>query len=136
MEAWAGAGESELEGWVIRRRAGQIVRVARATPCRRASVVYGDRLMRREVEIVNELGLHARPAAEFVRCVQSLGAAVFICKGENRFSAASILEVLSANLDLGTRVILEVEGPEAQQALDRLEELLQEFRRQEERGEM
>jgi len=92
--------------------------------------------MRREVEIVNEMGLHARPAAEFVRCVQSLGADVFISKGESRFSAASILEVLSANLDLGSRVILEVEGPEAQQALDRLEELLQEFRRQEERGEM
>ncbi len=92
--------------------------------------------MRREVEIVNELGLHARPAAEFVRCVQSFASSVFICKGEDRFSAGSILEVLSANLDLGTRVTLEAEGADAALALDRLEELLQEFRRQEERGQM
>ena len=92
--------------------------------------------MRREVEIVNELGLHARPAAEFVRRVQSFKCEVFICKGDARFSAESILEVLSANLDCGTRVILEATGPDEQQALDRLAELLQEFRRQEERGEM
>ncbi len=85
---------------------------------------------------MNELGLHARPAAEFVRCVQSFSSEVFIVKGEARFSAASILEVLSANLELGTRMILEADGPDAQAALDHLEELLHEFRRQEERGEM
>lgn len=92
--------------------------------------------MRREVEIVNELGLHARPAADFVRCVQSLKSEVTIRKGEENFCGGSILEVLSANLDCGTRIILEVIGPDAAQSLDRLEELLREFKRQEERGVM
>jgi phosphocarrier protein len=90
--------------------------------------------MRREVEIMNELGLHARPAAEFVRCVQKLKSEVTIRKGDEHFSAASILEVLSANLDCGARVILEAVGPDAEDALDRLENLLMEFKRQEERG--
>ena len=92
--------------------------------------------MRREVEIVNELGLHARPAAEFVRRVQSLKSEITIRKGEEHFSGGSILEVLSANLDFGARVVLEAIGPDAAQALDQLEELLQEFKRQEDRGLM
>ncbi|MEA3207095.1 MAG: phosphocarrier protein HPr [Chthoniobacter sp.] len=92
--------------------------------------------MRREVEIVNELGLHARPAAEFVRAVQKFKSEILIRKGEEHFAASSILEVLSANLDLGCRVTLEAIGPDAAAALDRLEELLIEFREQEKRGEM
>jgi phosphocarrier protein len=90
--------------------------------------------MHREVEIMNELGLHARPAAEFVRCVQDFDAEITICKGEERFSGGSILEVLSANLDCGLRIILEAIGPDAEEALDRLERLLMEFKEQEEQG--
>lgn len=89
--------------------------------------------MRREVEILNELGLHARPAAEFVRAVQKFQCEVTIRKGEEHFSAASILEVLSANLDFGAKITLEAIGSDAETALDRLEALLVEFRAQEER---
>jgi phosphocarrier protein len=103
-------------------------------PCRAGFVVYAADIMRREVEIVNELGLHARPAAEFVRCVQTFECEITIRKGEEHFSAGSILEVLSANLDCGARVILEAIGDDAEKAIDRLEELLHEFKRQEERG--
>ena len=90
--------------------------------------------MRREVEILNELGLHARPAAEFVRAVQKFQCEVTLRKGEEHFSGGSILEVLSANLDCGTKITLEAIGPDAEQALDRLEQLLEEFREQEQGG--
>ena len=90
--------------------------------------------MRKEVEILNPLGLHARPAAEFVRCVMKFNSEVLIWKGEEQFSGGSILEVLSANLDCGTRVILEVTGPDAAEALEELERLLFEFKEQEESG--
>ena len=89
--------------------------------------------MRREVEILNELGLHARPAAEFVRAVQKFTSEVTICKGGETFSAASILEVLSANLDCGARMTIEAIGEDAEDALNRLEGLLHEFKAQEER---
>jgi phosphotransferase system HPr (HPr) family protein len=89
--------------------------------------------MRKEVEILNPLGLHARPAAEFVRCVQRYGSEVFIEKGEEKFSAHSILEVLSANLECGTKVTLDATGSDAAEALDELERLLFEFKEQEER---
>jgi phosphocarrier protein len=90
--------------------------------------------MRREVEILNQLGLHARPAAEFVRCVHTFTCEITIQKGEEKFQANSILEVLSANLDCGARITLEAIGPDAGKALDRLEQLFVEFREQEEAG--
>lgn len=88
--------------------------------------------MRREVEILNELGLHARPAAEFVRAVRDFDCDVFIIKGDAQFSAGSIMEVLTANLDFGTRITLEATGRDAEKALIRLEALLLEFKTQEE----
>ena len=87
--------------------------------------------MRREVEIVNELGLHARPAAEFVRAVQKFESDVRIIKGDEQFSADSIIEVMTANLDCGTRVIIEATGPDAEKVITRLEALLLEFKEQE-----
>lgn len=89
--------------------------------------------MRREVEILNELGLHARPAAEFVRAVHKFRCSVTILKGSDCYSASSILEVLSANLDCGCRIIIDAEGEDAEVALERLSQLLVEFREQEER---
>jgi phosphotransferase system HPr (HPr) family protein len=90
--------------------------------------------MRREVEIVNKLGLHARPAARFVRWVNRFKSTITIWKGEEKFSAASLLEVLTANLNYGARVVLEAIGPDEHEALNKLELLLLGFR-DEERGQ-
>ena len=87
--------------------------------------------MRREVEIVNKLGLHARPAALFVRWVSRFRSTITIWKGEEKFSAASLLEVLTANLDCGARVVLEAIGSDEREALDKLELLLLGFRDEE-----
>jgi phosphocarrier protein HPr len=87
--------------------------------------------MRKEVEIVNKLGLHARPAALFVRYVSRFKSTVTIWKGEENFSAASLLEVLTANLDCGARVVLEAIGPDEQEAIAELEALLLRFREEE-----
>lgn len=90
--------------------------------------------MRRDVEIMNAQGLHARPAAEFVRWARRFRAEVkVICQGEV-FSAASIMDLLSANLCCGSKITLEAVGEEAEAALTRLSELLEEFRIREERG--
>jgi phosphocarrier protein HPr len=80
--------------------------------------------MQRQVEIINKLGLHARPAALFVQSVVRFQSTIAIHKEGERYSAASILEVLSANLDCGARITLEALGPDEQQALDELEALL------------
>ena len=87
--------------------------------------------MRKEVEIVNKLGLHARPAALFVRNVIRFKSTITVCKGEENFSAASLLEVLTANLNCGDRIVLEAIGPDEEEALNDLETLLLRFRGEE-----
>ena len=84
--------------------------------------------MRREVEILNELGLHARPAAEFVRCAQQFESEITIHKGGQAYSSKSIIEVLTANLDCGARVELEAVGSDEREAVDQLAALLEKFR--------
>lgn len=78
---------------------------------------------RREITIVNELGLHARPAAEFCIAAKGFRSQVWLVKGSERFSAASILEVLSADLNCGETAVIEAEGPDAEEAVQRLAEL-------------
>jgi len=88
--------------------------------------------MEREVTVLNKLGLHARPAAEFVRAARGFKSVVHLHKGGEVYSAASILDVLSANLDCGSKMILHAEGPDAEQALQHLADLLHHFKVQEE----
>jgi len=82
----------------------------------------------REIRIQNELGLHARPAAEFVRVANRFRSEITLIKGEQRFSASSLIDVLRANLDKGASAMLEARGADAEAAITRLEELLIEFR--------
>jgi len=88
--------------------------------------------MQIDVTVVNKLGLHARPASEFVRCARTFKSTITIKKDNETFSAASILDILSANLDCGSAFLLEADGPDAESALQRLLQLLQEFKVQEE----
>ena len=83
---------------------------------------------RREITIVNELGLHARPAAEFVRRAKGFRSDVWLVKNGERFSAASLIDVMRANLDQGATAILEAEGTDAEVAVERLANLLRSFR--------
>ena len=84
-------------------------------------------VIRQDITIVNELGLHARPAAEFVRAAKAFRSQIWIVKGAERFSAASILEVLTANLNQGDTATIEAEGTDADEAVKRLAELTREF---------
>lgn len=80
-----------------------------------------------EVTITNKLGLHARPAAEFVRVAKSFRAEVSIHRDRVTYSAQSLIDVLRANLDCGSSAILEARGVDAEDAIARLVRLLAEF---------
>src|SRR3954453_9342340 len=82
----------------------------------------------REVRISNKLGLHARPAAHFVKHVRTFRSEIWFVTSGGRYSAGSLIDVLRANLDCGATATLEAHGVDAEQALDRLEALLVEFK--------
>ena len=88
-------------------------------------------LARRDVRITNELGLHARPAAEFVKRAKSFRSEIWIVKDAKRYSAASLIDILRANLDCGAIATVEAHGVDAEEALERLEKLLAEFHERE-----
>ena len=83
--------------------------------------------VRQEVKIVNEMGLHARPAAEFVRAANIFRSDIWLVKGEQRFSATSIVEVLTADLCCGDVAIVEADGPDSEEAVARLVEVIRGF---------
>jgi phosphotransferase system HPr (HPr) family protein len=85
----------------------------------------------REVRITNKLGLHARPAAQFVKRVRSFRSEIWLVKEGKRFCASSLIDVLRANLDCGATATLEAHGVDAHEALDDLEKLLAEFHKKE-----
>jgi len=82
---------------------------------------------RREVRIPNKLGLHARPAAQFVKRVRSFRSEIWLVKEGKRFAASSLIDVLRASLDCGATATLEAHGVDADDALEELEKLLAEF---------
>jgi phosphocarrier protein HPr len=82
----------------------------------------------REVQIVNKLGLHARPAAEFVRRANAFRSDIWLVKDGNRFSAGSLIEIMRANLDCGATATLEAYGSDAEAAVERLSQLLVDLR--------
>ncbi len=82
--------------------------------------------------VLNELGLHARPASEFVRCAMRFPSTQLKLEKDGEFfSATSILEVLTANLDEGAVFTLHADGPEEDTALTELAALLARFRDEE-----
>jgi len=88
--------------------------------------------VRREVRITNRLGLHARPAAQFVKCARSFRSEIWVVNRGKKYSADSLIDVLRANLDCGATATLEAYGADAGEAIDRLKELLAEFHEHEE----
>ena len=80
--------------------------------------------VRREVRITNKLGLHARPAAQFVKHVRSFGSEIWLLTAAGRFSGSSLIDVLRANLECGASATLEAHGVDAEEAVEQLEKLL------------
>ena len=87
-----------------------------------------------ELEVLNALGLHARPATEFVRCALRYPAThITLEKDGDTYAANSILEVLTANLDEGAVFTLHADGPDEDAALAEMAALLVRFREEEDK---
>ena len=83
---------------------------------------------RREVVIQNPLGLHARPAAEFARRANAFRSEIWVVKDGRRYAANSLLEIMRANFECGASALIEAEGPDAEAAVERLAQVVRDFR--------
>jgi phosphocarrier protein HPr len=71
----------------------------------------------REVEIVNKLGLHARASAKLTQTASRFAADVWMSRNGRRVNAKSIMGVMMLAAGKGSRVAIETDGADADQAL-------------------
>ena len=81
-------------------------------------------MIERVVSIVNQLGLHARPAAEFVKVAGRFAAAVTVRKDTMEVNGKSIMGMMMLAAEQGSQLTLMCDGEDAEQALDALEALI------------
>lgn len=82
-------------------------------------------MVSREVTVENRTGLHARPAAAFVKEAQRFAAWITVRKGDRSADAKSILGVLSLGVNQGSRIVLEADGPNEAEAIETLVKLIE-----------
>src|SRR5688572_32018162 len=78
----------------------------------------------KEVIVVNKLGIHARPAAMFVKTANRFDCEIFVEKDGERVNGKSIMGLMMLAAGPGSRLTLTAEGADAVRALQELEELL------------
>ncbi|HTI45396.1 MAG TPA: HPr family phosphocarrier protein [Casimicrobiaceae bacterium] len=77
-------------------------------------------MQQREVEIVNKLGLHARASAKLTQLAARFQSEVQIGRNGRKVNAKSIMGVMMLAAGKGSKITLEIEGPDEQQAMDAL----------------
>ncbi|MCI0748979.1 MAG: HPr family phosphocarrier protein [Nevskiales bacterium] len=80
--------------------------------------------MERTVTLVNKLGLHARAAAKLVTLAGTFKSEIRLRKDGREVSGKSMMGVMMLAAACGSRLTLVAEGPDAQEALDRIEALI------------
>jgi len=70
-----------------------------------------------EAEIVNKLGLHARASARLTQVASRFGAEIWLSREGRRVNAKSIMGVMMLAAGKGSRVLVETEGKDADDAM-------------------
>lgn len=76
-----------------------------------------------ELQVINKLGIHARPAAAIVKTVLAFESDIFITNKANRVNAKSIMGLLTLEAPRGTRLTVHCKGNDAEAALEAVKEI-------------
>jgi phosphocarrier protein HPr len=80
--------------------------------------------VRRQIDVINSLGLHLRAADKFVKLARQFRAGVQVTCGDRTASGKSVLDLTTLAAECGSRIELEADGPDAEAALDALSSLI------------
>lgn len=78
----------------------------------------------RTVPIQNKYGLHARPAAEFVKLANRFRAGIWVRKDDNEVNGKSIMGVMMLAAECGSEITIRASGEDAEAAVDQLSALV------------
>ncbi len=71
-------------------------------------------------KIIDEIGIHARPAGLLVKEAKEFESEITIRVGDRAASAKKLMAVMGLNVKCGNIVVVEIEGSDEDAALDRL----------------
>lgn len=74
-------------------------------------------MIKKTAKIVNKLGLHARPSAMLVTTATKYESEVFFAKDGLRVNGKSIMGVMMLAAEMGVELVVEVDGPDEEQAI-------------------
>jgi phosphotransferase system HPr (HPr) family protein len=83
-------------------------------------------MVEREAVIVPAAGLHARPAARFVKEAKSYGSDIMVIKDGREANAKSSLKLMTLGAKHGDKVVIRAEGEDEEAAADALVAILSE----------
>ena len=74
----------------------------------------------KDVEVKNQVGLHARPATFFIQKANEYKSSIWVEKEERRVNAKSLLGILSLGIVGGAKIRIIADGSDEQLAVDGL----------------
>ena len=81
-------------------------------------------MVKKDVVIQNETGLHARPASLFVKEAAKYVSDIYIIKDGKEFNAKSIMGILSMGVVKGDTITIQADGEDEEEAVNKLAELV------------
>ena len=91
----------------------------------RLVMVMSNSPVTRVIVIVNEHGMHARPAEMFAKSALRFNSRIELRRGNERVDAKSILNLLTLGATQGTELVIEADGIDAEQAVEALARLVE-----------
>jgi phosphocarrier protein HPr len=80
--------------------------------------------LKKKIIVNNKQGLHARPAALFVQTANKFGSEIIVKKDDEKVNGKSIMGILTLAAEQGSYIIIEIDGPDAEEAMKELEQIL------------
>jgi len=74
-------------------------------------------MLQQEVEIINKLGLHARASAKLTQIAGEFKADIWLSRSGRRVNAKSIMGVMMLAAAMGSKVMIEADGPDEAEAI-------------------
>ena len=87
-------------------------------------IVEADSSMTKNFQVANKLGIHARPAAMFVKTANRFHCDIFVEKDGERVNGKSIMGLMMLAAGPGSTVTVHANGQDASQALAEIETLI------------
>jgi len=81
-------------------------------------------MLQRDVEVVNSLGIHARPSSEIVKLAAKFGSHITLARDGMEVNAKSIMGVMMLAAECGAIVTITADGADAEAAIDALATLI------------